>query len=190
MKKCPWAYASTLEENYHDHEWGVPVHDDRSLFEFLLLEGAQAGLSWRTVLKKRDHYRCAFDQLEPSRVAAYDEIKIRQLLHDAGIIRNQLKIRSAVSNAKAFLQVSEMFGSFDHYIWRFVDHSPIQNSWSEAGQVPTSSIISDAMSKDLKKRGFSFVGTTICYAYMQATGMVNDHLTDCFRYEQLANQRR
>jgi len=187
MKKCPWAYASTLEEQYHDHEWGVPVHDDRGLFEFLVLEGAQAGLSWRTVLNKRDQYRRAFDQFEPERVAAYDENKIQQLLTDEGIIRNQLKIRSAVSNAKAFLRVSKLLGSFDRYIWQFVDHAPIQNSWSEAGQVPASTLISDAMSKDLKKKGFSFVGSTICYAYMQATGMVNDHLTDCFRYEQTNN---
>ncbi len=190
MKKCPWAYASPLEEKYHDHEWGVPVHDDRRLFEFLVLEGAQAGLSWRTVLNKRDNYRRAFDNFEPGRVAAYDEKKIQNLLNDQGIIRNQLKIRSAASNARAFLQVSEAFGSFDHYIWHFVEHSPIQNSWSQVEQVPASTVISDAMSKDLKKRGFTFVGTTICYAYMQATGMVNDHLTDCFRYEPLDNQRR
>lgn len=187
MKKCPWAQASAVEERYHDHEWGVPIHNDRLLFEFLILEGAQAGLSWRTVLNKRENYRRVFDNFEPERVAVYDEAKIQSLMVNPEIIRNKLKIRSAVTNARAFLKVSLAFGSFDHYIWRFVGHMPIQNRWAKAEDVPSSSSISNAMSKDLKKRGFKFVGTTICYAYMQAIGMVNDHVVDCFRYQQLNN---
>jgi len=174
-----------LEEHYHDHEWGVPVHDDRLLFEFLVLEGAQAGLSWRTVLNKRVGYRQAFDNFEPERVAVYNEQKIQSLLQNPQIIRNQLKIRSAVTNAQAFLKVSLAFGSFDQYIWRFVDNAPLHNHWLNAEEIPASTSLSDAISRDLKKRGFKFVGTTICYAYMQAVGLVNDHVVDCYRYQQL-----
>jgi len=185
MQKCQWALGSELEEHYHDHEWGVPVHDDRLLFEFLVLEGAQAGLSWSTVLRKREAYREAFDNFEPARVAEYDEAKIAELLANPGLIRNRLKMASAVSNARAFLRVQEDFGSFDRYIWRFVDGRPLQNAWRSHSQLPANTPISDIMSKDLKKRGFKFVGSTICYAHMQATGMVNDHVVDCFRYKQL-----
>jgi len=167
---------------YHDREWGVPVHDDRLLFEFLILEGAQAGLSWITILKKRENYRRAFDNFDARKVAHYNSRKIQKLLADPGIVRNRLKIRSASQNAKAFLNVQEEFGSFDRYIWRFVGGNPRVNSWRVPGQVPARTTESDAMSKDLKKRGFTFVGSTICYAFMQAVGMVNDHTVDCFRY--------
>ncbi len=187
MNKCPWALASPLEEHYHDHEWGVPVHDDRVLFEFLILEGAQAGLSWATVLKRREGYRNAFDNFDVEVVAGYDDTKINALLTNPQIIRNRLKILAAVSNAQAFLKVQQEFGSFACYIWSFVDNRPLQNAWVSMKEVPTTTPHSDAMSKDLKKRGFKFVGSTICYAYMQATGMVNDHLADCFRHQQLKN---
>ncbi|MDO9104427.1 MAG: DNA-3-methyladenine glycosylase I [Methylovulum sp.] len=185
MGKCAWALASPLEERYHDCEWGVPVHDDRLLFEFLILEGAQAGLSWATVLKKRDAFRAAFDNFDVVKVAGYDDIKINALLNNPGIIRNRLKVQSAVGNAQAFIKIQQEFGSFDHYIWRFVDGRPLQNHWQHRQDVPANTPVSDAMSKDLKKRGFKFVGTTICYAHMQATGMVNDHTIDCFRHRQL-----
>jgi DNA-3-methyladenine glycosylase I len=165
---------------YHDEEWGRPVHDECLLFEFLILEGAQAGLSWSTILNKRENYRRAFDHFHPEKVARYDTRKLRKLLADAGIVRNRLKIRSAVENAKAFLAVQKEFGSFDAYIWRFVGGHPIQNRWRSAKQIPARTAQSDAMSKDLRKRGFNFVGSTICYAFMQAVGMVNDHTTDCF----------
>ena len=170
---------------YHDTEWGVPLHDDRKLFEFLVLEGAQAGLSWMTVLKKRENYRKAFEGFDPQKVARYNKAKIRKLLGDAGIIRNRLKIESAVVNAKAYLKVQEEFGSFAAYSWRFVDGEPIVNRWKTLKQMPATSPISDAFSKDLKQRGFRFVGPTIIYAHMQAVGMVNDHTTDCFRYREL-----
>jgi DNA-3-methyladenine glycosylase I len=182
--RCAWASNSDLMIRYHDEEWGAPVHDDRMLFEFLILEGAQAGLSWSTILNKRQNYRKAFDRFDPKRVAKYDRRKIRQLLRDPGIVRNKLKIASAVENAKAFLRVREEFGSFDRYIWQFVGGKPRVNSPRSLKQVPARTAESDAMSKDLKKRGFNFVGSTICYAFMQAVGMVNDHVVDCFRYKQ------
>jgi DNA-3-methyladenine glycosylase I len=168
---------------YHDEEWGVPAHDDPTLFEFLILEGAQAGLSWETILNKRENYRAAFDGFEPQRVAGYDRRKIAQLMRDPGIVRNRLKIASAVSNAQALLRVQKEFGSLDRYIWQFVDGRPRVNSWKTRQRVPASTPQSDAMSKALKKRGFNFVGSTICYAFMQAVGMVNDHVTQCFRYK-------
>ena len=185
VTRCRWA-ATDLSIPYHDTEWGVPLHDDQRLFEFLILEGAQAGLSWETILKKRDTYRAAFDDFDPARVARYTTRKVEKLLADPGIVRNRLKVESAVSNAKAFLEVQKEHGSFDAYVWRFVDGKPRVNTWNALGQVPASTSQSDAMSKDLKKRGFRFVGSTICYAFMQATGMVNDHATNCFRYRQVA----
>jgi DNA-3-methyladenine glycosylase I len=189
MERCGWA-RSELNIPYHDTEWGAPLHDDRGLFEFLILEGAQAGLSWDTILRKRDAYRAAFDNFDPAKVARYDEKKCGELLLNDGIIRNRLKIASAVGNAKAFLTVRDEFGSFDKYIWKFVDGKPINNAWTEIGQVPAKTEISDTISKDLKKRGFNFVGSTIMYAHMQATGMVNDHLVTCFRYEEITRERR
>jgi DNA-3-methyladenine glycosylase I len=182
--RCAWA-NNELSIRYHDEEWGVPVHDDRTLFEFLILEGAQAGLSWNTILNKRENYRKAFDGFDPERVARYDRRKIERLLRDPGIVRNKLKIASAVGNAKAFLQVQKEFGSFDRYIWQFVDGKPRRNSPKSLRQVPARTSESDAMSKDLKRRGFKFMGSTICYAFMQAVGMVNDHVVDCFRYQAL-----
>ena len=167
---------------YHDEEWGTPLHDDRALFEFLILEGAQAGLSWSTILKKRENYRLAFDWFDPMRVARYKARKTSQLLNNEGIVRNKLKIASATRNAKAFLEVQKEFGSFDTYIWGFVEGTPRKNKWKQLGEIPPKTPESDAMSKDLKKRGFNFVGSTICYAFMQAVGMVNDHTVDCFRY--------
>jgi DNA-3-methyladenine glycosylase I len=181
LSRCSWA-TNELSIRYHDQEWGVPVHDDRKLFEFLILEGAQAGLSWNTILNKRESYRAVFDGFDAERVARYDGRKIRALLRDPGIIRNQLKIGSAVQNARAFLKIQEESGSFDRYIWQLIGGRPITNSWKVSRQVPARSAESDAMSKDLKKRGFNFVGSTICYAFMQAVGMVNDHLVNCFRY--------
>jgi DNA-3-methyladenine glycosylase I len=189
VKRCHWA-TSELNIPYHDEEWGVPLHDDRGLFELLILEGAQAGLSWDTVLKKRARYREVFDGFDVERVARYDKKKVRELLKDAGIIRNRLKIAATVSNAQAFLKVREEFGSFDAYIWRFVGGEPKQNAWKTHNRLPAKTAESDAMSKDLQKRGFRFVGSTICYALMQATGMVNDHLVDCFRYKELEKGRR
>jgi DNA-3-methyladenine glycosylase I len=179
--RCPWA-SNPLSVRYHDEEWGVPEHDDRALFEFLVLEGAQAGLSWDTILKKRENYRAAFDNFDPAKVAGYDRRKVQALLRDPGIVRNRLKIASAIKNAQAFLKLQEESGSFDRYIWQFVGGEPKQNSRRSLRQIPAFTPESDAMSKDLKKRGFTFVGTTICYAFMQAVGMVNDHLTDCFRW--------
>jgi DNA-3-methyladenine glycosylase I len=183
-KRCRWA-TSELNIPYHDEEWGVPLHDDRGLFELLILEGAQAGLSWDTVLKKRVRYREVFDGFEPEKVARYDQKKVRELLKDAGIIRNRLKIAATISNAQAFLKVQEEFGSFDKYIWQFVGGKPKQNAWKTHNRLPAKTSESDVMSKDLQKRGFRFVGSTICYAFMQATGMVNDHLVSCFRYAEL-----
>ncbi len=184
MGRCPWA-KTELYVQYHDTEWGAPVHDDRLLFEFLILEGAQAGLSWETILKKRQNYREAFDQFEPGVVAKYGQKKRESLLLDAGIVRNRLKIEAAIQNAKMFLAVQGEFGAFDKYIWGFVAHEPKQNAWKWSKEVPAKTAESDAMSKDLKRRGFKFVGSTICYAFMQAVGMVNDHLVDCFRHGEL-----
>ena len=185
---CEWVGKDPLMQRYHDEEWGVPLHDDDRLFEFLVLEGAQAGLSWSTVLNKRERYREAFDGFDPEIVAGYGEAKIAELLTDAGIIRNRLKIRSAISNAKAFLAVVEEHGNFDTYIWRFVGGEPKINSWRTLSEVPPMTAESDAMSRDLKRRGFNFVGSTICYAFMQATGMVNDHTVRCFRYAELGGR--
>ena len=187
MKRCEWANGSELEQSYHDNEWGVAVHDDRSLFEFLVLEGAQAGLSWSTILRKREGYRKAFENFDAQKISRYSEDDIARLLINSEIIRNKLKINATITNARAFLQVQEQFGSFDHYIWQFVHGRPIQNSWERMIDIPSSTPESEAMSKDLQKRGFKFVGATICYAFMQAVGMVNDHVVDCFRYEELKN---
>ncbi|HEV2456281.1 MAG TPA: DNA-3-methyladenine glycosylase I [Verrucomicrobiae bacterium] len=183
--RCPWP-TDDLYIRYHDQEWGVPVHDDRRLFEFLILEGAQAGLSWRTVLNKRENYRKAFDQFDAEKIARYNESKVAALLKNEGIIRNKLKVRSAILNARAFLKVCDEFGSFDAYQWRFVDGKPIINHRQSMKDVPARTNISDALSKDLLKRGFKFVGSTICYAHMQAVGMVNDHLVACFRHKELS----
>jgi DNA-3-methyladenine glycosylase I len=189
LLRCPWAKGEEYVA-YHDREWGVPVHDDRLLFEFLILEGAQAGLSWITILKKRQNYREAFDNFDPAIVAGYGKRKEASLLANEGIVRNRLKIESAIDNAKAFLAVQEEFGTFDRYIWRFVDGQPKQNAWSLLKTLPARSDESDAMSKDLKRRGFRFVGSTICYAFMQAVGMVNDHLVDCYRHAELQSKSR
>ena len=182
--RCAWA-TGELSVRYHDEEWGVPLHDDRTFFEFLILEGAQAGLSWSTILNKRENYRRAFDNFEPERVARFDRRRIQKLLANSGIVRNKLKIASSVENAKAFLRLQEEFGSFDRYIWQFVGGKPRINRWKSLKQLPAKTSESDAMSKDLKKRGFNFVGSTICYAFRQATGMVNDHAVNCFRYRPL-----
>jgi DNA-3-methyladenine glycosylase I len=179
-RRCHWA-TSPLMIEYHDKEWGVPVHDDRLLFEFLILEGAQAGLSWETILNKRENYRRAFDGFNAAKIARYDRKKVRELMANAGIVRNKLKIASTISNAKAFLDAQKEFGSFDRYIWQFVGGHPKVNRWKPSQRLPASTAESDAMSKDLKRRGFRFVGSTICYAFMQATGMVNDHAADCIR---------
>lgn len=184
LTRCPWALGEQYVE-YHDLEWGVPVHDDRLLFEFLILEGAQAGLSWATILKKRANYQEAFDQFDPAVVAKYGKRKQTSLLGNAGIVRNRLKIDSAIDNAKAFLVVQEEFGSFDEFIWGFVEGRPKQNAWRSLNEVPPRTMESDAISKELKRRGFRFVGSTICYAFMQAVGMVNDHLVECFRHNEL-----
>jgi DNA-3-methyladenine glycosylase I len=187
--RCAWA-RNELSIVYHDEEWGVPVHNDRLLFEFLVLEGAQAGLSWDTILRKRTRYREVFDNFDPALVARYGKRKVNALLKDAGIVRNRLKIDSAITNAQAFLKVADEFGSFDAYIWRFVNGQPRVNGLRTLKELAARSAESDAMSKDLQRRGFRFVGSTICYAFMQAVGMVNDHLVDCFRYEELATGRR
>ena len=186
MKRCDWADATELDAKYHDEEWGVPVHDDRLLFEMLILEGAQAGLSWTTILKKREGYRAAFDNFDAEKIALYSEEKVEELLLNPEIIRHKLKINAAVTNAEAFLAVKEEYGSFDRYIWSFVNGKPIVNKWKTISEVPASSPESEAMSKSLKKKGFKFVGPTICYAYMQAVGMVNDHLVTCFRYGEIS----
>ena len=182
QKRCWWCGEDPLYQAYHDKEWGVPVHDERGLFEFLCLEGAQAGLSWITILRKREHYRLVFDQFDVNKIARYDEAKITSLLGDAGIVRNKLKVRGFVKNARAYLALLEGGLSLDKYLWDFVDGRPIQNNWQSPDQVPANTPVSDAMSKDLKKRGFTFVGTTICYAFMQAAGLVNDHLSHCPRF--------
>ncbi len=181
LVRCGWA-GNELSIRYHDEEWGVPQHDDRKLFEFLILEGAQAGLSWDTILRKRENYRVAFDRFDPEIIARYDRRQLARFMKDPGIVRNRLKLESAVQNARAFLNLREASGSFDRYIWQFVNGTPRVNSWRSLKQVPARTKESDVMSKDLKKRGFNFVGSTICYAFMQAVGMVNDHLVSCFRY--------
>lgn len=181
--RCSWGDSDPLYVTYHDTEWGVPTHDDHKLFEMLALEGAQAGLSWLTILKKRENYRRAFSGFDPRKIARYDSRRAECLLANPGIVRNRLKIGSTIKNARAFLAIQDDLGSFDHYIWRFVQGTPKQNAWKDVGQIPASTTESDAMSRDLKRRGFAFVGSTICYAFMQATGMVNDHVTACFRYE-------
>ena len=187
--RCPWCLGSDAYVAYHDEEWGAPVHDDRTLFELLILEGAQAGLSWSTILGKRDNYRKAFDNFDARRIARYSDRKVARLLADAGIVRNRLKISAAIQNAEAFLAVQKEFGSFDRYLWRFAGGNPRQNRRRSVKNVPARTPESDAMSKDLQQRGFKFVGSTICYAYMQATGMVNDHLVGCFRHRQLQGKR-
>ena len=184
MGRCEWA-GNEMMILYHDQEWGVPLHDDRLLFEFLILEGAQAGLSWNTILQKRQNYRAAFDNFDAAAISQYGDDKVQSLLADAGIVRNRLKIASTIGNAKASLAVAQEFGSFDSYIWGFVGGSPQTNAWKSLSEIPPKTAESDAMSKDLKTRGFRFVGSTICYAYMQATGMVNDHTVDCFRHGQV-----
>jgi len=184
-KRCQWVVDDPLYVEYHDHEWGVPVHDDVRLFEMLILEGAQAGLSWRTILNKRQNYRRAFAGFDPARVARFDRRKIERLLGDPGIVRNRLKVNAAVKNARSFLEIQAEFGSFDAFVWRFVDGRPRVNRWKTLADVPAKTAESDAMSKELKRRGMSFVGSTICYAFMQATGMVNDHTVGCFRYRQV-----
>jgi len=188
MKRCEWANKNELEQSYHDNEWGVAIHDDRSLFEFLVLEGAQAGLSWSTILRKRDGYRKTFDNFDARKISQYSPKDVSRLLATPEIIRNRLKINATITNARAFLQVQEQFGSFDRYIWQFVNGRPIQNSWERMTDIPSSTPESEAVSKDLQKRGFKFVGTTVCYAFMQAVGMVNDHVVGCFRHEELKNK--
>ena len=185
IKRCGWSTSDPIYIDYHDRQWGVPLHDDRCLFEFLVLEGAQAGLSWLTILKRRHGYRRAFDDFEPAKVARYDSAKVRRLLSDRGIIRNRLKIASAINNAKAFLNVQEQFGSFDRYIWKFVGGKPLDGLRRRLADIPARTALSDKISADLKDRGFSFVGSTIVYAHMQATGMVNDHILTCFRHDEL-----
>ena len=183
--RCSWAGADPDYVRYHDREWGVPVHDDRRLFEFLILEGAQAGLSWLTILKKRPNYINAYDNFDPHKVAAYNSRKVKALISNAGIIRNRLKIEASIQNARSYLAVQQEFGSFDKYVWQFVGGKTLKNSWQATAEIPAQSEASAAMSSDLKKRGFKFVGPTICYAFMQATGLVNDHTVDCFRYEEV-----
>lgn len=185
VTRCNWVSTDPLYMAYHDEEWGVPIHDDQRLFEFILLEGAQAGLSWYTILKKRENYRAAFDGFDPVKVARYDEKKIAELLTDAGIVRNKLKVNAAVQNARSFLAVQDEFGSFDKYIWGFVGGAPIVNTWQALGEIPVETAEARAMSKDLLKRGFKFVGPTICYSFMQACGLVNDHIVSCFRYHEV-----
>ena len=188
--RCPWCGENKIYVEYHDQEWGVPVHDDRALFEKLILDGAQAGLSWLTILKKRDGYRRAFDGFDAEKIAAYSQSDIRRLLADPGIVRNRLKIESTIKNARGYLDIRDEFGSFDSFIWRYVDYRPLQNSRKSLSELQASSSESDMMSRDLKKRGFNFVGSTICYAYMQAVGMVNDHLVSCFRYNDIRRMSR
>lgn len=184
-RRCHWGTGNELYIDYHDREWGVPLHDDQRLFEFLILEGAQAGLSWLTILKKRENYRLALDGFDPQKIADYDSQKVQELLRNPGIVRNRLKLEATVTNARAFLKVQREFGSFDRYIWQFVNGRPIRNKWKSVAEIPARTDASDSMSQDLKRRGFKFVGTTICYAFMQAVGMVNDHTVDCFRYREI-----
>ncbi|MCK4899805.1 MAG: DNA-3-methyladenine glycosylase I [Anaerolineales bacterium] len=185
ITRCEWAGSDPLMVAYHDHEWGVPVHDECTLFEFLILEGAQAGLSWMTILRKRENYRLAFDNFDPVRISQYDDNKIAELLSNPGIVRNKLKIASTIQNAQQFLAIQDEFGSFDAYIWGFVGGKPKRNAWQALSEIPAQSNESAVISADLKKRGFKFVGSTICYAFMQAVGLVNDHVVDCFRYSQV-----
>jgi len=187
--RCEWSGTDPLYLKYHDDEWGVPLHDDQDLFELLILEGAQAGLSWLTILKKRDNYRKAFHGFDPQKIAGYTATDVQRLLADPGIVRNSRKIESAIRNARGVLAIREEFGSFDSFLWRYVDYQPIQNAWRSLAEVPAKTTISDMISKDLKKRGFNFVGSTICYAFMQAVGMVNDHVVACFRHEQVKKCR-
>ncbi|MCE4565684.1 DNA-3-methyladenine glycosylase I [Maribellus sp. CM-23] len=187
-KRCDWSTSNELMIRYHDEEWGVPLHDDRKLFEFFVLEGFQAGLSWQIVLNKRENFRKAFDHFDPKLVARYDEKKLEELGNDASIIRNRQKIAACVNNAQRFLEIQKEFGSFDHYIWGFVDHKPVVNAFASQKELPAKTELSDKISADLKKRGFKFVGSTVIYAHMQATGMVNDHLTNCFRYKEVQKQ--
>ena len=189
MKRCEWTGSDPLMVDYHDREWGVPVHDDRLLFEFLVLEGAQAGLSWATILRKRANYRAAFDGFDVASVAAYDDSKVAALLSDPGIVRNRLKVRAAIENAQALMAIQLEFGSFDRYQWSFVGGEPHQNSWNSMSEIPATSPESEALSKDLRKRGFRFVGPTICYAHMQAVGMVNDHVVHCFRHGEVSRSQ-
>lgn len=190
IKRCAWAGNDPLYQAYHDTEWGKPLHDDRLLFEFLVLEGAQAGLSWITILRKRAAYREAFSGFDPTLVASFDDAKVAELLANPGIVRNRLKVASAIKNARAFLAVQEEFGSFDAYLWGFVDGRPLQNAWASMADVPASTALSDTLSRALKRRGFNFIGSTICYAFMQAIGMVNDHITDCFRWRELGGSEK
>lgn len=185
MERCPWCGTTDIYVKYHDEEWGVPVHDDKKHFEFLVLESAQAGLSWLTILKRRENYRIAYDNFDAEKVANYNEEKLEELLQNEGIIRNRKKIEASVNNAKLFLELQKEFGSFDNYIWSFVNNKPIINSWEEISHVPAKTELSDKISKDLKKRGFSFLGSTIIYSFLQATGIINDHLATCFRYAEL-----
>jgi DNA-3-methyladenine glycosylase I len=188
--RCEWCGNDPLHVKYHDQEWGVPEHDDRRLFEFLILEGAQAGLSWLTILRKRENYRKAFDGFDPQKIAAYSATDVQRLLADQGIIRNRLKIESAIGNARAALKIKDEFGSFSAFIWRYVDNHPKQNAWRSLTELPASTEQSDKISKDLKRRGFNFIGPTICYAFMQAVGMVNDHVVGCFRYDEVKKAGR
>lgn len=188
--RCRWCQKTEIETHYHDNEWGVPLFDDKKLFEFLILDAFQAGLSWVTILKKRENFRLAFDDFDAEKIANYDDNKIQELINNAGIIRNKLKINAAKINAAKFLEVQKEFGSFSNYIWQFTNHKTIINQWSNLNQVPAKTVESDAMSKDLSKRGFKFVGSTICYAFMQAAGIVNDHQTDCFRYDEINKKIR
>jgi DNA-3-methyladenine glycosylase I len=185
MKRCPWCESDELYIKYHDEEWGVPVHDDYKHFEFLILEGVQAGLSWLTILKKRDNYRKAYDNFDPVKIAKYDEKKINQLMKNHGIIKNLRKVEASINNAQKYIEVQEEFGSFNSYIWSFVNNKPVINSWKKDSEIPSKTELSDKISNDLKKRGFKFVGSTIIYAHMQAIGLVNDHIVNCFRYNQL-----
>lgn len=189
MNRCPWCGTDELYVKYHDEEWGVPVHEDRKHFEFLVLESAQAGLNWLTILRKRENYRAAYDNFDPIKIAQYDENKMLQLMNNAGIIRNRRKIDASIGNAKGFLKLQEEFGSFDNYIWSFVDNKPVANHWSDISEVPATSKLSDDVSKDLKSRGFKFLGSTIVYAHLQATGIINDHLVSCFRYNNIFKMR-
>ncbi len=188
MNRCPWCGSNELYVKYHDEEWGVPVHDDKNHFEFLVLESAQAGLNWLTVLKKRENYRKAYDDFSADKVSEYDETKIEELMQNAGIIRNRRKIEASINNAKKFIEIQKEFGSFDNYIWGFVDNKVVKNNWKDITEVPATSELSDRVSRDLKKRGFKFLGSTIIYAHLQATGLINDHLAECFKYDSVSEK--
>ena len=188
MKRCPWCENNELYVKYHDEEWGVPVHDDKKHFEFLILEGVQAGLSWLTILRKRENYRKVYDDFDPAKIAKYDDEKIVRLMNNSGIIRNQRKIEASVNNAQRFIEIQEEFGSFDRYIWSFVNYKPVVNSWKHISEIPSKTELSDRISRNLKKRGFKFVGSTIIYAHLQAIGIINDHIVSCFRYNELIKQ--